>query len=60
MMAVKHFAIATAGTFLILGTASPLPLGLAIVQMIVLILSAHRYKMYLIDTRNAISMRFII
>lgn len=31
MMAVTHCAIASAGTSLILGTASPLPLGLAII-----------------------------
>jgi inner membrane protein len=31
MMSVTHCAIATAGTSLILGTASPLPLGLAII-----------------------------
>ena len=30
MMAITHCAIATAGTSLILGTASPIPLGLAI------------------------------
>jgi inner membrane protein len=30
MMAITHAAIATAGTSLILGTAEPLPLGLAI------------------------------
>ena len=30
MMSITHAAIATAGTSLILGTAEPLPLGLAI------------------------------